>query len=320
MSRQRLTANLGSGRHSDLHPVRPPGQRDSRRVSARRGARTCGQFTQPARQRRPRLRPERDFDRLRAHDRIAPILGHVDGDFEFVGSGQHRDRLAGRHDLACLGEHGDDNRLVIRREARVCDLVLRLLELRRQGRQSLAQRRSRRLVTVEFGAADQLLVAQFLVTLQIVAGKGELGLCGLELGGDRIGSETVVGRIELRDRGSWLDAVTDIDMAAQDLAADAKTDPRFVTRLDLARELQRLDARSGADFDQPDRPRLRGLRRWWRTAAKHDRHEHDGHAGAVTRWPPRRDARRPRRLWVKVAQGPVHRGLRSKIEGHGLRD
>ena len=107
-------------------------------------------------------------------------------------------------------------------------------------RLGLVQLRLRRLqrgfAPFEFGPADEVLLAQRRVALEVGRGEVAIGGRGRKLGARRVGRQLVVARIELGEHLARLDALAEFGLAPDDLAGHAEAQARFDAWAHLAGE------------------------------------------------------------------------------------
>jgi hypothetical protein len=219
-------------------------------------------------QRRRGGRVDRDLDRVRARDRVGAgrhfahlalqlaaarpaahrdgragldergaVLGHREHHVARAVLRDAHDRRAGLHHLARLRLDGGDDTGHVGHQRRVVGLValrgelrLRLFELGLRGLPG-------GFAALELGAADEVLLAQLGVALQVGGGKVTVGERGGLLGARGVGGELVVLRVELGQHLAGLHALAELGLAARDLARHAEAEPRLHARAHLGREL-----------------------------------------------------------------------------------
>jgi hypothetical protein len=109
------------------------------------------------------------------------------------------------------------------------------------------------LAALEFGAADEVLVAQARIALEIGRREIAVGLRRGHLGARRVGCQPVVLRIELGQHLAGLERWPSSAWRLVILPGHAESQPRFDTRPDLGRELGLCVEIAGAHSHELDR-------------------------------------------------------------------
>jgi hypothetical protein len=184
---------------------------------------------------------------------------------------------AGAHHLAGFGLDRRDDARDIRHQVRITSLVALRRELRLGLLQLRLSRLQRRVAPFQFGAADEVLLAQGHVALVVGRRQVAVGACGSDLGPRGFGSQPVILRIELRQDGTCLHVLARLRRAVGDLSPHAEAQPRIHAGTDFTGELvTRLHAGSGHG-DHLDRPDGFG-RRVIAGAAEQQGERQQGHA------------------------------------------
>ena len=145
---------------------------------------------------------------------------------------QHR--RAGSQHRTGLGFDGGDDARAIGHQRRVARLVALHAGLR-PGLLVLRLRRfERALAAVEFGGADETLLAQFLEALEVGVGLFGVDARGFEARTRRLLAEPQVHRVEAGQHLAGFDRVAQIDRPRHHLAGDAKRQPRLGSGAHLA--------------------------------------------------------------------------------------
>ena len=105
----------------------------------------------------------------------------------------------------------------------------------------------RGLATLQIGRADEALVAQIFIALEVGCGLVEVGLCRDECSTCGVLSEPEILRVELRQNLSRLHDAARVDAASHELAADAKAESRFGAGSHLGRIFANPSGRVGRD-------------------------------------------------------------------------
>ena len=154
------------------------------------------------------------------------------------------------------------------------ELRLRLLQLRLRGFQG-------GFAALQFGAADEILVFQRLVALEIGGGQVAVGGGGGDLRARSIGGQPVILRIELGQHLPGLDMLAEFGLALDELAADPKTQPRLDLRADFTGVFVAEGIGAGADgHDLHGANRLLG-RRGPGTGSQQQGDARQGHNGFI---------------------------------------
>ena len=106
---------------------------------------------------------------------------------------------------------------------------------------------------LQLGAADEVLVFELFVALEVSRRQIAVGLGRSDLGPGGIGGQLVVLRIELRQHLAGLHTLAQLGLALDDLAADPKAQPGLDLRPDLTGILVGGGKRGGAHRDHLDR-------------------------------------------------------------------
>ena len=142
--------------------------------------------------------------------------------------------------------------VALRRELRLCLLELGL------------RRFVSGLAALEIGAADEVLVTQPLVALEVARSDIAIGRrCG-HLGTRGIGGELEILWIELREHLAGVHMLAHVDLALGDLAADPKADARLDASPHLGGKLRLSVESRNADSRDLDRAQ----RLFWRSGMR----------------------------------------------------
>ena len=155
------------------------------------------------------------------------VFGHAEHHVSRAVVGQAQHGRAGGHHHARFGIDGGDHAGGIGHQRRIGGLIalhaglsVGLLELCLGGAQ-------RDLAALQLGRADEALVTQVLVALEVGSRPIEVALCAGQCRARSVLCQLQVLRIELGQHLARLDRVAQLGLAAGDLAADAKAQSRF---------------------------------------------------------------------------------------------
>ncbi len=139
-------------------------------------------------------------------------------------------------------------------------LVALHLRLRARLVERGARRLQRGLAPLQLGGADEALLLQLAEAPEVGLRLRHVDLGGGERGARRLLAEAHVLRVDLGEHLALLHPVADADVAARDLAADAKAEPRLDARAHLAGVLERAAGGVGGDHRRAHRAHRLGHR------------------------------------------------------------
>ena len=196
--------------------------------------------------------PGFDRHRLAHFEQAQFVLGQ--GDHHIIGAllGHAHHRRARRQNLTDLGLNGGDHTAVVGRQAGVCHLValgapmrLGLVPLGLRGFEG-------GFAPLQFGPADERLVFEFLIALEVGLGQFQLGLRCPDLGASGFDSQFIVARVQVGQALSGLDPLAQLHMARHQFARHPKAQAALDPGTDIPCKLHPcLDIR-GLDLYQFD--------------------------------------------------------------------
>ena len=253
-------SHMDARRHAELHALRRVRNGNAHLVRARGAVGHRRDLTHRAGS-LALQRPEIDGDRLADRHVRQMILGHIDFDLELARLHERRDGLSRCDDLAFLRRDGRNHAVRAGRQVRIAE---RVVALRSLGERILIGRERGvilRLILVEHGGRDGLLIVELAVTREVRLREIQLRArrCDGRVALVRLLHDIL--RVDDHERITRAHAVADVHVARENLPADLEREVRLIPPAHRAGVRVGLCARIRADDHRPHERRLRLDRR-----------------------------------------------------------